>query len=225
MVGSSLRDVRNRLIRMGADEFKSATPFRHLVIEQPFDDYFVARAFRSVPPDDDPRWFSYQTADQQKLDLNKIETLEPPLVWLFDYLRSDEWLDALSTATGIPGLMAGPQPYGAALHVSRRDSELRLHLDASEHRETGQQRRLNLLFFINPDWQRCWGGEFLLDGPEVQRKIAPLFNRMVVFETTDVSFHGHAKVTCPPEQRRVSLAVWYFTATQHRARAAFRSVP
>jgi hypothetical protein len=44
-------------------------------------------------------------------------------------------------------------------------------------------------------------------------KIAPLFNRMVVFSTTDKSYHGHPdELLCPANVRRNSLALYYYTA-------------
>ena len=43
-------------------------------------------------------------------------------------------------------------------------------------------------------------------------RVAPLFNRCVVFTTSEASFHGHPHpLECPPERARRSLATYYFT--------------
>jgi hypothetical protein len=43
-------------------------------------------------------------------------------------------------------------------------------------------------------------------------KAAPLFNRMVVFSTTDFSYHGHPDtLQCPEGMTRKSLALYYYT--------------
>ena len=41
--------------------------------------------------------------------------------------------------------------------------------------------------------------------------MAPLINRCVVFETSDISFHGVEPVTCPPDVARKSFAGYYYT--------------
>ena len=43
-------------------------------------------------------------------------------------------------------------------------------------------------------------------------KILPIFNRMAIFSTTEISWHGHPDpLTCPPERSRKSLALYYYT--------------
>ena len=47
----------------------------------------------------------------------------------------------------------------------------------------------------------------------LRKSIAPLFNRLVVFNTTKHSFHGHPKpLNTPPSVTRKSLALYYFTS-------------
>ena len=44
------------------------------------------------------------------------------------------------------------------------------------------------------------------------RRILPEFNRLVVFSTTDFSFHGHPEpLTCPADRVRQSLALYYYS--------------
>ena len=43
-------------------------------------------------------------------------------------------------------------------------------------------------------------------------KIAPYFNRMAIFSTTDFSWHGHPDpLSCPPDRSRKSMALYYYT--------------
>jgi Rps23 Pro-64 3,4-dihydroxylase Tpa1-like proline 4-hydroxylase len=54
-------------------------------------------------------------------------------------------------------------------------------------------RRINAILYLNPGWQDGWGGEFGLydeTGDKLIKKIAPIHNRLVVFDTNDKSFHG-----------------------------------
>ena len=46
-------------------------------------------------------------------------------------------------------------------------------------------------------------------------KVLPIFNRMVVFNTTETSFHGHPEpLNCPKDRSRKSLALYYYTIGQ-----------
>jgi hypothetical protein len=44
------------------------------------------------------------------------------------------------------------------------------------------------------------------------RKVAPAFNRCVIFSTTDFSYHGHPEpLACPVGVTRKSLALYYYS--------------
>ena len=45
-----------------------------------------------------------------------------------------------------------------------------------------------------------------------ERKILPVFNRCVIFNTDTDSYHGHPEqMTCPEDQFRRSIALYYYT--------------
>ena len=54
----------------------------------------------------------------------------------------------------------------------------------------------------------------LVSGAAPEASIAPLFNRCVIFETHDHSWHGFDPIVLPPEQRglsRRSIALYFYT--------------
>ena len=58
-------------------------------------------------------------------------------------------------------------------------------------------------------WQKS-GDEHILT--ERVDQVLPVFNRMVVFATSEKSYHGHPDpVTCPPDRTRKSIALYYYT--------------
>jgi hypothetical protein len=73
---------------------------------------------------------------------------------------------------------------------------------------------MNLLLFLNQDWDSAYGGALELWDAEARRPvrtIAPLFNRCVIFRASATSFHGvPTPLTCPPDRSRKSLAIYYF---------------
>jgi Rps23 Pro-64 3,4-dihydroxylase Tpa1-like proline 4-hydroxylase len=94
--------------------------------------------------------------------------------------------------------------------------KLGVHADFNIHPETGMHRRVNALIFLNDGWDPSWRGQLQLwrrdlKGPEVS--VDPVLNRLVAFTITDDAFHGVPhRIMCPPDRRRYSLALYYYTA-------------
>jgi hypothetical protein len=80
----------------------------------------------------------------------------------------------------------------------------------------GVHRRLNVILYLNKDWNSNWGGALELwddSLSECVKSIDPVGNRLVIFETHDRTFHGHpSPLSCPPDESRKSLILYYYTA-------------
>ncbi len=117
--------------------------------------------------------------------------------------------------TGIEGLIADPHFEGGGLHQIERGGHLKVHADFNRHPHTQLDRRLNVLVYLNRDWQPEYGGALELWNRDMSRseaQILPYFNRCVVFSTTSTSFHGHPEpLNCPEGRTRKSLALYYYT--------------
>ena len=94
------------------------------------------------------------------------------------------------------------------------------------HGTTFLDRRVNVLIYLNQGWTEENGGALELwnrDLTECGSRIAPVFNRTVVFNTTDHSFHGHPDpVRCPAGESRKSIAMYYFTTGRPEAERSER---
>jgi hypothetical protein len=87
-------------------------------------------------------------------------------------------------------------------------------VDFNYLRERQLHRRLNILVYFNEGWQESWGGNIELWDREVKvchHSLSPVFNRCVVFATSDISFHGVTAVSCPRDVIRKSFAAYYYT--------------
>ena len=73
---------------------------------------------------------------------------------------------------------------------------------------------------MNKDWKDEYEGHLELwnitqDDKNLLGKYAPTFNRCVIFETNEISFHGHPKpLKTPKEINRKSIATYYYTKTR-----------
>jgi hypothetical protein len=121
----------------------------------------------------------------------------------------------LEELTGITGLVADPHLIGGGLHELGPGGFLRVHADFNIHSHLKLDRRLNVLLYLNEDWDESWGGELELWDADMQRRaepIAPVIARAVIFNVTDRSFHGNPNVvSCPPDRARRSMAFYYYT--------------
>ena len=91
-----------------------------------------------------------------------------------------------------------------------------MHADFNLYPRLNVWRRLNLLLYLNENWDPAWGGELeLWDRTGTQRvtAVSPIFNRVVIFDTSNYSYHGHPHpLMCPPDRSRKSIALYYYTA-------------
>jgi len=212
--------------------YRTAEEFPHIVIDHFLPDKILADAAMYFPPMDSAGWTHYKHFNENKVGLNKRDAIPPPLRDIIDALNTPDFVAWLSTLTGIAGLKPDPTLEGGGLHQIARGGFLNIHADFTVHPHRRMwRRRVNLLLYLNPDWQADYGGALELWTRDMKRPfnaILPLFNRCVIFNTDADSYHGHpSPLTCPPERTRRSIALYYFTeeatapvkaATNYRAR-------
>ena len=140
---------------------------------------------------------------------------------VFDELNSEEFLKWLNYITKIEEpLISDSDLFGGGLHQSINGAFLNVHVDYNIHPKTRNHRRLNVLIYMNKDWKDEYEGHlelWMINGSKkiLQEKISPKFNRCVIFETNEVSFHGHPKpLKTPTGVSRKSLATYYYTKTR-----------
>jgi hypothetical protein len=88
-------------------------------------------------------------------------------------------------------------------------------IDFNKHVQMKLDRRINLLVYLNKNWEESYGGHFELwdkDMNGCEAKILPVFNRCAIFSTTETSYHGHpTPLSCPPDRKRKSIATYYYS--------------
>ncbi|MDC0738383.1 2OG-Fe(II) oxygenase [Cognatishimia sp. SS12] len=136
---------------------------------------------------------------------------------MFQALNSKSFIRFLEEMTGIDGLIPDPYYHGAGIHRTNNGGYLGIHADFNHHKQMNLERRLNVLIYLNPDWQADYGGSFEVWTDDMQEKIAafpPVMNRFCCFSTSSTSMHGNPEpVNHPDGQPRLSIALYYYTAT------------
>ena len=203
------------------NEWGNKKPFKYIV----FDDFFHAdraeEIYQSYPAVTNARWEN-TTYINQKNKFVKTTFEDIPLFQkVFDELNSPALMETLGEITQINPLLPDTKLFGAGLHQSIKGAFLDVHVDFNIHPETKAHRRMNLLVYMNKDWKKEYNG-FLelwdMDKKKQLEYVAPSFNRCVIFETNEISFHGHPKpLNTPQGVSRKSLSVYYYTKDRDEA--------
>jgi Rps23 Pro-64 3,4-dihydroxylase Tpa1-like proline 4-hydroxylase len=210
----------DRWIDVHGPEFAGAEPFPHAVIDDVFDAGFLREVLAEFPSPEADVWDRAEdTGIQVKLRSNWTSDvdMEPKTRELVHFLNSGAFLDRIARLTGIEKLISDPYYTGGGLNCILPGGLLDVHCDGNWHHRMAVHRRLNAILYLNENWQTEWHGEFELWDREMTacvKAVAPAFNRLLVFETHDYSYHGHpVPLACPEGESRKSVIVYYYTST------------
>jgi hypothetical protein len=195
-----------------------ARPFPNVCIDRFLDDAFAAEVLAAFPTLDEAMRIgrTFSTVNERgKVQVTDARRFAAPIAQLNRALSAPEFLGLLSSAFEIPNLVADEELVGGGIHQTGPRGHLDVHIDFNYLRERDLYRRLNILVYFNRGWKEEWGGNIELwdrDVTTCHHSFAPLFNRCVVFETSEISYHGVTAVRCPEGQSRKSFAAYYYTS-------------
>lgn len=199
--------------------FRSADFYPHVVIDNFFSESLCQRLLDEFPEYSTEHALNESGNVGLKAVREKVRGLGPAYVELDDFARSKDFLSLMTDLTGIPDLLYDPEYIGGGTHDNLHGTELDVHVDFNYH-PCGWHRRLNLIVFLNPEWEESWGGRFEVHSNPWSTddqcvSIVPTFNRAVIFETNEHSWHGFDKIQLPEDKRHISrksFALYLYTA-------------
>jgi Rps23 Pro-64 3,4-dihydroxylase Tpa1-like proline 4-hydroxylase len=211
----------------------SVSPFMHFEIDRFLPDELAQKANAEFPDFGSDIWYSYKNQIEDKKALNDWNKFPENTYKIFTYLTGEYFVRALSNMIGVT-LFPDPGLHGGGWHMHGNGGKLNPHLDYNIHPKLGLQRKLNLIIYLCENWSDSWGGHFGLwehdkatSRPGNLVKEIPVgFNRAVIFDTTQNSWHGLSREVVAPEKcYRKSLAVYYLCepplGAENRGRALF----
>ncbi len=204
------------------NEYNQAQPFPHIVIDNFLPPSILNGVIDDFRNHNDWGWDNSQYSQQHQVkkffspwNENGSNTLPINTKLILNYLNSPETISMLEKLTGINGLIADPTLLGGGMHKIDSGGKLSIHADSRKHAVTGNYRRINLLVYLNKNWNSEWGGSLQLwnnDMTTMVQDIQPFFNRVVIFNTGGDTYHGHPHDLNTPEGvSRISLALYYYT--------------
>lgn len=202
-----------------AAQYRAATPFPHIIFDDFLDPAVVAELIKDFPGPKDHDWIRYRApAEKDKLQSTSEMQMPRSVRAVIQAFNSATFVRFLEKLTGIEGIVPDPHLYGGGMHQTLPGGHLKMHIDYNFHAKWKLDRRLNVLLYLNEDWLEEWNGHLeLWDGSREElrqrtHRIAPVANRLVIFNTNEVSWHGVPEpLLCPPERTRKSLALYYYS--------------
>jgi hypothetical protein len=201
-------------------DFTEARPFRHISIDNFLEGEFAERLLAEFPRFDQKLSINEGGATSGKSVNTKIREISPAYQELYAFISSGPFLEFMSRISGIPDLLLDPKMFGGGTHENRHGQELDPHIDFNYAEDHDLHRRLNLIVYLNKDWRTEWGGAIeihsnprLPDENQI-RAFDPLFNRAVMFETNEISWHGFPRIQLPEGERhrsRKSISIYLYT--------------
>jgi hypothetical protein len=202
-----------------ADRFAPRAPFRHVVIDD-----FLSADFAQALLDDFPAFERGNARNEagelgNKSTVERVRDLSASYRALDELVKSPDFLELIGRLTGIDELLYDPFYFGGGTHENREGQDLDPHVDFNRHPIENWHRRLNLIVYLNPEWEDSWGGSLEIhtdprsDDNRIEL-ITPLFNRCVIFETTETSWHGFSRISLPQDRKnlsRRSIALYFYT--------------
>jgi len=193
-------------------QFNNNTPVRHVVIDNFLEEKFAAGIHDHFPSLSDMKTH-YHGLNENKSEDSNFSALDSRFSRLHAALSSEQVLQWIESWTGFSECSVIEDRLGYGLHQGGNNSFLDIHIDYNLHPIKKLYRKLNLILFFNPVWEANWGGHLELWDKEVKnciQSIAPVFNRCVIFECSDISYHGYNKIAVPGQITRKSYYQYYF---------------
>jgi hypothetical protein len=196
-----------------------AEPFPHIVIDNFLPLPFIEEIYSLFPTEKlaDDKFYENGYSGLHKRQVLP-ESCEQKIRSFFHFFNSAPVLQFLEGLTTIDSLIGDPYFNGGGFHEIFKGGKLGVHADFRINEQLHLNRRINVLIYLNKNWDPDFGGNLELWDRGMKSKvdsIAPLFNRCVIFNTDADSYHGHPDpLNTPNETTRKSIALYYYTASK-----------
>ncbi len=215
------------------DSYGKSGPFDHCIVDNFFEVEAAMQLSREFPDYDSPKWYCYDNPLENKKALNEWNSFPAATYAALNDLQSRPFLNIIEEKVGTR-LITDPGLHGGGWHIHGTNGNLNPHLDYSIHPKLGLQRRLNIIIYLSYELKPNHGGflglwrhsENSREPGELGVEIQPVFNRAVLFDTTQNSWHGMSQPLRVEEGiYRKSLAVYYLcepmVGADERSRALY----
>ena len=149
-----------------------------------------------------------------KKSYEKLSEMPETIKKIIEFFYSAKFIKILEKKFNLKNVEPDWNLHGGGMHESFKGGYLKVHSDFIYRRKSKLKRVLNILIYLNSNWEKEWGGSIELwdkDMKSAKKSIIPTLNNVVIFRTDTISNHGFPDpINCPENISRKSIALYYY---------------
>ena len=152
-----------RFAKEHAEAYQNAAPFPSISFDNFFNPEILTEVLAEFPDLEKKNAQTFNNAREIKLAGRGEKFFGAKTKQLMHYLNSEPFLNFLQILTGIEEpLISDPYFIGGGQHEIKKGGLLKIHADFNKHHFLKLDRRINVLVYLNKDWEDSYGGYFEL---------------------------------------------------------------
>lgn len=148
-------------IKKIAQSFRAAKPYPYIMLDNFLTEDFAASLHDNFPTPESLD-IHYKGLNEKKSEGADFTKFHPSFMEMKQLQNSPEFTHWMEQVTGIDGLFITDDNMGMGIHQGSKGSFLDIHVDFNIHPTKNVHRRLNMLVYLNKDWQDEYKGHFEL---------------------------------------------------------------
>lgn len=194
------------------DEWRNPkdTSTRYFLIDNLLPNDICSLIYDAFPKDGNG-FYSLDSFREKKRTSANLNEYDPILGNITTAFQDPKIVGLISEICGFTEIEPDPMLYAGGLSMMFKDNFLNPHIDNSHDGKRDRYRRLNLLYYVSPNWEIKNGGNFELwdDSRTKVKTLTANTNRIIVMETNKVSWHSVSKVQV--DRPRCCVSNYYFS--------------
>jgi Rps23 Pro-64 3,4-dihydroxylase Tpa1-like proline 4-hydroxylase len=191
-------------------ENKKKTGIGFVAIKNLLPEEITMNIYKSFPKDSN-RWRLMDSFREKKYTSKQFDKMPKILSEITFAFQDSAIIRSIENAIGLNHLDADPTLYAGGLSMMEKSHFLDPHIDNSHDQHRTKYRRLNLLYYVTPNWKEQDGGHLSLWDEKVinNTTIPSEFNTLVLMETHSTSWHSVSTVN--RDDYRCCVSNYYFS--------------
>lgn len=200
--------------------FDCTTGTKYFILDDFLPNDIAMEVYKAFPTDRDT-FLKRKSFREQKSTLADLDTQPKILSDITNAFQEQAVIKAITDVVNMSNLEADPSLYAGGLSMMFKNDFLKPHIDNSHDGARSRYRRLNLLYYVSPNWSLENGANFELWDSKVKinNTLISKFNRLIVMETNSKSWHSVSQ--CEVDQPRCCVSNYYFSKESPTGRDYF----
>ena len=194
-------------------QFLDAKPFPHIAIDDFLLEGYAEKLYDDAATPNKDNKIKDVFFSKNRFQYPEYRNISENYAKLYDDVTSEQFAKLISYITN-EEIFFDKNFHGGGLHIGTKNAHLDMHADFNYHpKHKTWFRNLNLLLYLNKDWEEDFGGSLKLEDARSGEKteVEPLMNRLAIMHCRDYTLHGYDTTHFPENKYRTSVAIYGYT--------------